>query len=277
MTNPAIPRLSANGALIPQIGLGTWQLSGAVLEGAIEAAAQAGYRHFDTAPRYENEAGVGAALRGTGLARGDYFLTTKVWHTDLTADALLASAERSVETLGLGAVDLLLIHWPNPDVPLAETVGALCRAKQQGLTRHIGVSNFPARLVDQAVALSDEPLVANQCEYHPRIDQSAVIETCRRHGMAFVAYAPIGSGHLLADPTIGTIASAHGKSPAQIMLRWHLQQGNAAIPRSSNPARVAENIAITDFILSDDDMARLSGLAAADGRIFSPDWVRSWD
>lgn len=277
MTNTAIPRINANGAEIPQIGLGTWQLSGSVLESVIDAAAKAGYRHFDTAPRYENEAGVGAGLRGTGLARDDYFLTTKVWHTELRADAFRASAERSVETLGLGPVDLLLIHWPDPAVPLAETIGALCQAKRDGLTRHIGVSNFPARLLDQAVALADEPLVANQCEYHPRLDQSVVRAACARHGLAFVAYAPIGSGRLLEDPTIGAIAASHGKSPAQVMLRWHLQQGNAAIPRSSNPGRVAENIAITDFALSGAEMARLSAMAAPDGRIFNPDRVKSWD
>lgn len=277
MTSTPVPSIAANGAHIPQIGLGTWQLSGATLDAAVEAAAKAGYRHFDTAPRYENEAEVGTALRGTGLARDDYFLTTKVWHTELRADAFRASAERSVEALGVGPVDLLLIHWPDPNVPLAETLGALVQAKRDGLTRHIGVSNFPARLLDEAVSIAEEPLVANQCEYHPRLDQTKVIEACRRHGIAFVAYAPIGSGRLLEDPVIGAIAAQHGKSPAQVMLRWHLQQGNVAIPRSSNPGRVAENIAITDFALSDDQMASLSGLAAADGRIFNPAWVRSWE
>ncbi|MBL4916765.1 aldo/keto reductase [Szabonella alba] len=277
MTNPTIPSIAANGAEIPQIGLGTWQLSGTVLEAAVEAAAKAGYHHFDTAPRYENEAEVGAALRGTGLARDDYFLTTKVWHTELRADALRASAERSVETLGLGPVDLLLIHWPDPTVPLAETIGALVQAKRDGLARHIGVSNFPLRLMEQAIALSEEPLVANQCECHPRLDQSGLIDACRRYGLAFVAYAPIGSGNLLADPDIGAVAVAHGKSPAQIMLRWHLQRGVVAIPRSSDPGRVAENIAITDFTLSEADMTRLTNLASPEGRMFNPAWVRSWE
>jgi diketogulonate reductase-like aldo/keto reductase len=276
MTNPPFP-VSRAGAEIPQIGLGTWQLTGTVLEAAVEAAARAGYRHFDTAPRYENEAEVGAALRGTGLARDDYFLTTKVWHTDLKADALRASAERSVETLALGPVDLLLVHWPDPEVPLTETIGALVQAKRDGLARHIGVSNFPVRLMEQAIAIAGEPLVANQCECHPRLDQSALIEACRRNGVAFVAYAPIGSGNLLADPEIGAVARTHGKSPAQIMLRWHLQRGVVAIPRSSNPGRVAENIAITDFTLSEAEMARLTALASPEGRIFSPAWVRSWE
>lgn len=277
MTQSEIPSIHAHGASIPQIGLGTWQLHGEVLQRAVEAATDAGYRHFDTAPRYENEAELGAALRRTGLPRDSYFLTTKVWFTEASAPAFLASAEASLRRLGTDQVDLLLIHWPSPDVPLAETVGALCEAAARGYTRHIGVANFPARLLERAIELADRPLVANQCEYHPRLDQSAVIETCRRHGVAFVSYSPIGSGHLLDEPVIGAIARDHGKSPAQIMLRWHLQQGMVAIPRSSSPERVRENIALTDFTLSEAEMARLHALAAPDGRIFNPEWVRSWE
>lgn len=252
-------------------------MRGDVLARAVEAAAEAGYRHFDTAPRYENEVELGIALRTTGLPRDSYFLTTKVWHTELTAPALLASAEASLERLGVDMVDLLLVHWPSFEVPLAETIGALCEAQRIGYARHIGVSNFPAALMHQAIVLADRPLIANQCEYHPRLYQSGLIETCRRHGMAFIAYAPMGSGQLLADPVIGEIAATHGKSAAQIVLRWHLQQGVVALPRSGNPTRIRENIALTDFALLPDEMARLSGLAATDGRIFNPDWVISWD
>lgn len=277
MYDTPVPCLSVQGAQIPQIGLGTWKLQGDVLEQAILTAAEAGYRHFDTAPRYENEAGVGAALRLSGLARDDYFLTTKVWHDALDAPALLRSAEASLTRLGVDHVDLLLVHWPNPDVPLAETIGALCEARARGYARHIGVSNFPLRLMEQAIALADVPLVANQCEYHPRFDQSALIAGCKAHGMAFVSYAPIGSGSLLENPVIGAIAARLGRSPAQVMLRWHLQQGVVAIPRSSNPGRIRENIAITDFTLSEADMAALSALADPAGRQFSPAWVRSWD
>lgn len=277
MTRQSVPTISAHGASIPQIGLGTWQLSGAALDGSIEAAVQAGYRHFDTAQRYENEFGVGAALRATALDRDDFFLTTKVWHTDLAADAFRRSAEQRVETLGLGPVDLLLIHWPNPAIPLSETLKALCQAKRDGLTRHIGVSNFTASLLDEAVWLADEPLVANQCEYHPRLKQSSLIAACRQHGLAFVAYSPTRSGRLLGNPEIMAIAAAHDKSPAQVILRWHLQQGIVAIPRSSNPGRVAENIDITDFALGVTEMDTLSGLALPDGRFFDPDWIKSWD
>ncbi len=271
-----IPTIQANGAAIPQIGLGTWQLHGEVLEAAVLAAAESGYRHFDTAPRYENEAGLGAALRRTGLAREEYFVTTKVWWTELAGPALRASAEASLERLGLDQVDLLLIHWPNPDIALAETVEALCAVAERGLTRHIGVANFPVALMNQAIALADRPLVANQCEYHPRLDQSALIAACRASGLAFVSYSPIGSGQLLDAPEIAAIAAAHGKTPAQVVLRWHLQQGVVAIPRSSNPGRVRENIAVTDFALSDAQMAQLHALARPDGRIFNPAWVKSW-
>lgn len=220
---------------------------------------------------------MGAAIRAVGLARDSYFLTTKVWHTELTADALRRSAVDSVERLGVGPVDLLLIHWPNVNVPLDETISALCAAKGDGLTRHVGLSNFTPSMLSKALALTDEPLVANQCEYHPRLDQSVLIDLCRQNDMAFVAYSPIGSGNLLDNPVVGTVAAAHGKSPAQVILRWHLQQGVVAIPRSSNSDRVRQNIMITDFALSEDEMAQIRGLAADDGRIFDAIWMDSWE
>lgn len=276
ISSPLMPVI-AGDMKIPAIGLGTWQLQGDVLAASVAAAAEAGYRHFDTAPRYENEAAVGAALRATGLARESYFVTTKVWHSELHADALRRSAESSVERLGLGAVDLLLVHWPNPAVPLAETISALCRAKRDGLARHIGVSNFSRARLEAAIALADQPLAANQCEYHPRIDQSGLIAACGRNDVAFIGYAPLGSGSLLDDPLLRRIAMAHGKSAAQVVLRWHYQQGIAVIARSANPARVAQNIDIADFALDRDEMTQISGLAQPNGRIFSPDWVESWE
>ncbi len=277
MTSAGIPSIISHGAAIPQIGLGTWRLRGDVLMGAVQAAAEAGYRHFDTAPRYENEAELGAALRATALPRDSYFLTSKVWYTDLTAPALLRSAQTSLGDLGVDAVDLLLIHWPNPDVPLAETIGALCEAQSRGYARHIGLSNFPVGMMEQAIRLSERPLVVNQCEYHPRLDQTALIAACHRHDMCFVGYSPIGSGLLLSDPVVGRLADRHGKSPAQIVLRWHLQQGVVAIPRSGNPGRIHQNIALMDFTLSPEEMAQLSSLAVPDGRITNPSWMSSWD
>lgn len=276
-SHPTVPTLTAGGAAIPQIGLGTWQVHGEVLHNAVAAAAKAGYRHFDTATRYENEADLGSALRATPLQRDDYFLTSKVWFTEACSDDLIRSAEKSVETLGVGPLNLLLLHWPANDVPLSETIAALCKAKQEGLTKHIGVSNFSARRLGEALALTAEPIVANQCECHPYLPQFDLRRYCAAQGVAFVAYSPIGSGQQSADPTLSAIAQAHGKSAAQVILRWHLQSGNIAIPRSSNPERVAQNIAVTDFALSTDDMARIDSLGRADGRMISPSWVQNWD
>lgn len=276
MTDHSATSIAAKGVVIPQIGLGTWELGGQVLADAVDAAVAAGYRHFDTAPRYGNEAELGAALRATGLARDSLFITTKVWYTELSAPALRRSAETSVERLGLGPVDLLLVHWPSPDVPLEETMAALREVRLGGLTRHIGVSNFPISLLDRAVALTEGELVANQCEYHPRLDQVALIRRCRHHGLAFIAYAPVGNGRLLQDPVIAALARRHDRSPAQIILRWHVQQGVAAIPRSTNPRHIAENIAVTGFALDEAEMAAISGLAVPDGRIFDPAWVTGW-
>ena len=271
------PVIEALGEGIPQLGLGTWRLHGDALRGAVRAAFDAGCRHFDTATRYENEAELGAILRDLGQPRDALFVTTKVWHTDLAPADFRASAEASLKRLGLDHVDLLLIHWPNADIPLADTVGALCEVAERGLTRHIGVANFSPRLLEQAIALADRPIIANQCEYHPRLDQSALLDACRRNDVTFVAYSPLGSGGLIGDPAIAEIGRAHDRTPAQVILRWHMQQGIAAIPRSSNPDHVRGNFAIFDFQLSGPEMARLSALARADGRIISPEWMTSWD
>lgn len=275
-TAPTVPLITAGGASIPQVGFGTYKLSPDVLDFAVPAAIAAGYRHFDTAKFYGNEAALGSALRGSGLARDDFFVTTKVWRDELGADALRRSAEESVERIGIGPVDLLLIHWPNDAVALSETIDALCVTKRGGLTRHIGVSNFTPSLVAQTLEITSEPIVTNQCECHPYFIQSELKSFCEARGIAFTAYSPIGSGQLISDPAIGRIATAHGKSAAQIMLRWHLQRGNIVVPRSSNPSRIAENIDIFDFNLSEADIAAINALHSDDGRMMSPSWVRSW-
>ncbi|MBW8837445.1 MAG: aldo/keto reductase, partial [Burkholderia sp.] len=179
----AAPVIEAHGARLPAIGLGTWRSTHDEGVQAVRAALAAGYRHIDTAARYENEQAVGQALAASGLPRDEVIVTTKVWHTELRAADFRRAAEASVARLGLDHVDLLLVHWPNPDVPLEETIGALCDAQRSGLTRHIGVSNFPAALLDRAVALASVPLAANQCEYHPYLDQTRVLDACRRHRM----------------------------------------------------------------------------------------------
>lgn len=270
-----LPIVEAGGARIPAIGLGTWRLAGAEGQQAVEAALACGYGHLDTAARYENEVEVGAALRASG--RKDIFVTTKVWHDRLTRDAFLASAEASLARLKLDRVDLLLVHWPNPAVPLAETIGALCEAKARGLTRHVGVANFPSALLEEAVRLSSEPLVTNQCEYHPWLAQGTLLAACRRLGVSFTSYSPLGRGELMQEPALQRIAEQHGRTPAQIVLRWHLQQGVIAIPRSGSAKHIAQNLDVTGFELSEKDMAALSALARSDGRLVAPAWSPDWD
>ena len=270
------PVISALGADIPALGFGTWQLRGEACVAAVGAALACGYRHIDTARMYGNEREVGQGLRASGLARDEVFVTTKVWRDNIASGALEKSAEASLADLGLDQVDLLLIHWPNRAIPLADSIRALCNARKRGLARHIGVSNFPSAMLDEAVALSSEPLVANQCEYHPRLDQTAVLAACRRHGMAFTAYSPLGRGELLAAPAIAAIAGRLGRAPSQIVLRWHVQQGVAAIPRSGTAAHIQSNFGIFDFTLSPDDMAAISALARPGGRLVDMGWV-DWD
>lgn len=272
-------QVKAGGAEIPALGLGTFTLKDDKCRDLVARAVGAGYRHFDTAAMYDNEAAVGEGLRLSATPRDEIFLTTKVWHTNIGADALEASAEASLRRLRMDHVDLLLIHWPNPNVPLADSIGALNRVRERGLTRHIGVANFTRQLLDEAVALSAAPLVCNQIEYHPQLDQSRLRAAMRDKGMAFVSYCPLGRGETLTSMAVTDAARAHGKTPGQIILRWHVQQpGVVAIPRTSNPSRLAENIDLFDFALSDAEMEAISALRSARRRIcdyaFSPEWDR---
>ncbi|WP_175717266.1 aldo/keto reductase [Burkholderia anthina] len=263
---------------LPAIGLGTWQSEHDEGARAVRTAIEAGYRHIDTAPRYDNEAAVGAGIRQSGIARDEVFVTTKVWWTDLHAPAVRQSVARSLVALQLDYVDLLLIHWPNPEIPLEETLDALADVHRQGLARRIGVSNFPVAWLERAVALSAVPLSVNQCEYHPYLDQRKVLAACAKHGITFVAHTPLGSGRLLRDPLITDIAARYGKAVSQILLRWLIQQpGVAALPKSSNPQRIAQNIDVFDFALSDADMRAISGLARPDGRVSKATWAPQWD
>ncbi len=268
----------AHGADIPVIGLGTWPMKGAECTAAVRHALEIGYRHIDTAAMYANEDAVGNGIRESGIRRDDIFVTTKVWYTDLAEGALQRSAEASLRRLGLPSVDLLLIHWPNAEIPLAESIKALCAVKKHGLARHIGVANFPSAMMREAVDLASEPLVANQCEYHPHLDQTAVISTMRGFGSAFISYSPLGKGTLMTSDAIGAIARRHGRTPAQIILRWHVQQPRVcAVPKSANPKRIAENFAVFDFSLPEEDMSMISALARPDGRVIDPSWAPAWD
>jgi 2,5-diketo-D-gluconate reductase B len=188
------PIIEANGARIPAFGLGTWDLRGRTCVRMVNEALRLGYRHVDTAEMYDNEPEVGEGLRASGVAREEVFITTKVWSSHLAARDLERAAEQSLTKLKLADVDLLLIHWPNPRIPLAETIPALCTMKTRGLTRHIGVSNFTPPLVNEAVRLASELLVTDQIEWHPFIDQAETRATCRRHGLSVTAYSPIAKG-----------------------------------------------------------------------------------
>jgi 2,5-diketo-D-gluconate reductase B len=269
--------VEANGARIPAIGLGTWELRGRTCARIVEQALRLGYRHIDTAQIYENEREVGEGLRGSGVKRNDVFITTKVWTTHFAPNDLERSAKESLAKLRLSEVDLLLLHWPNPQVPLAETLGALAKVRQHGLARHIGVSNFTVALIEEAVAACPEPLVCDQVEYHPYLDQTKVREACARHGMALVAYSPIAKGRIKSDEVLLRIGGRYRKTAAQICLRWLVQQNVAAIPRTSKLERLSENIEIFDFELSEEDMQQLSGMGSASGRLTDYSFAPRWD
>jgi 2,5-diketo-D-gluconate reductase B len=269
--------VEANGASIPAIGLGTRELRGRACSRLVEQALRLGYRHIDTAQVYENEREVGDGLRASGIKRDDVFVTTKVWTTHFAPNDLERSTRESLSKLHLSEVDLLLLHWPNPRVPLQETLGALANVKKIGLTRHIGVSNFTVALIEQAVAACPEPLVCDQVEFHPYLHQTKVKEVCARNGMAVVAYSPVAKGRIKNDETLARIGRSYGKTAAQVCLRWLVQQNVSAIPRTSRIERLSENIDIFDFTLSDQEMAQLSGMGSAKGRLTDFSFAPKWD
>jgi diketogulonate reductase-like aldo/keto reductase len=269
--------VEANGARIPAIGLGTWELRGRSCARLVEQAIRCGYRHIDTAQMYENEREVGEGLRASGIDRDSVFVTTKVWTTHFAPHDLERSVKESLKQLRLAQIDLVLLHWPNPRIPLAETLSALANVRRLGMARHIGVSNFTVALIEQAVALCPEPLVCDQVEYHPYLDQAKVLEACRRHDMTLVAYSPVAKGRIKNDEVLTRIGAAHGKTAAQVCLRWLVQQNVAAIPRTSRIERLSENIEIFDFTLTDDEMARISAMGSAKGRLTDFGFAPTWD
>lgn len=272
-------RVAANGASIPALGFGTWELRGATAQRLVEAALAIGYRHLDTAQMYGNEAEVGAGLRASGLSRDQVFVTTKVWPDRFRAGDFERSVEESLRRLRLDAVDLLLLHWPSREVPLAETMGALSRVHAAGQARHIGISNFTSAMIEDAVRLSTAPLATDQVEYHPMLSQRAVLQSCRRHGMALTAYCPLARGRVFRDPTLRRIAEEHGRGAGQIALRWLVQQeGVVAIPRSSSEEHARSNFAIFDFELSPSQMDGIAALGAPRGRVVNVAGVApAWD
>jgi 2,5-diketo-D-gluconate reductase B len=269
--------IEANGAKIPVLGLGTWQLNDRVGSRITEQALKLGYRHLDCALVYGNEREVGEGLHASGVKREDIFITTKVPHTELAPLNLERAVKQSLKNLRVSDVNLLLVHWPNPQIPLAETMGAMCKMKREGYARHIGISNFTVALVDEAVKLSSEPIVTNQIEWHPYLDEEKVRAACKRHGISVTAYCPIARGRAGGDEVLTRIGKTHGKSAGQVSLRWLIQKGAIVIPRTSKVERLSENMAIFDFELSADDMANVDSLAKPAGRVVSVGWAPKWD
>lgn len=278
MSLPHAPLVHAHGAAIPAIGLGTFLAQGEACSEAVSFALKSGYRHVDTAPRYENEEAVGEGLRRSGIPRDEIFLTTKVWWDRIGEGDLQRSAEDSLQRLGVDQVDLLLIHWPNPKIPLADSIAALNDAKRRGYAKHIGVSNFTIAHLNEAWRLTKEPLVCNQCEWHPSLDQEKLRAVVRGYGMIFTAYSPVGKGVYGENPAVVRIAKKYGKLPSQVVLRWNVQhEGSVAIPKSVNPERMCANLDIFDFTLTDEEMAQLTALGSREGRLVKPDFAPNWD
>ncbi|MFN7085589.1 MAG: aldo/keto reductase [Burkholderiales bacterium] len=269
LPHPAVPLLTSHGCRMPAIGFGTSQL-GDCAE-LVATALKLGYRHIDTAGKYGSEKGVGEGIRLSGVPREEIFLCTKVSHEFLRADDFARKVDESLKTLQVDYVDMLHVHWPTTDgIPLAETMGALAKARREGKTRHIGVANFNIALMEEALRTCPEPLATLQAEYHPYLDQAKVLDYCRRKGLIFTAYCPLARGRLFSDLVLAEIANNKGKTIAQVAMRWLMQQNVAAIPRSSNPGRIAQNLDIFDFALTEEEINKINGLKKADGRIANP-------
>lgn len=271
MTN--LETVTAQGIDVPALGFGTWELDPDVAERSVRDALDVGYRHVDTAAMYRNEEAVGAAIRGHDVDRDDVWLTTKVWKDDAAFDDVGRAAEDSLRRLGVDHVDLLLIHWPTDVAPIEETIEALAKVQDRGLTRAIGVSNYTADHVRTAAKVA--PLLTNQVEYHPFLSQRAVLEACREHGMVVTAYSPLAHGMGISDDTLREIADEVDRGPAEVALRWLMDQGVAVLPRSSNRAHIAGNARV-DFSLSDDQRQRIDALPK-DRRQIDPPFAPDWD
>ncbi|MFF2323912.1 aldo/keto reductase [Agrobacterium sp. NPDC058088] len=271
--------VTANGATIPALGFGTFRVPGPDVLRIVPHALKLGFRHVDTAQIYGNEAEVGEAIIHSGVARGDIFLTTKVWVEYYGHDAFIKSVDESLMKLKTDYVDLLLLHWPNEAVSLAEQIGALNEVKEAGKVCHIGVSNFNTELMAESVRLSKAPIVTNQIELHPYLNQDVVIAAAKKAGMSVTGYFGMADGKVFNDTVLKDIGARHGKSVAQVVLRWLVQQeGVIALSKTVGEARVAENLAIFDFALTADEMAAIHALAVPDGRIVSPDGLAPvWD
>lgn len=261
-----------SGQAMPMLGFGTYRLQGSAGTRAVREAIDAGYRHFDTAAMYGNHKAVGRALAESGVDCGELFVTTKVWSDSLRAAQASAACEKALKELGAEYLDLYLIHWPNADVPLAETLGVLARLQDEGKIRNFGISNFTIRLVDEAVSASPAPIAINQVEYHALLNQERLRAHCEKKSIVLTAYCPLGRGKLTTDPTLAAIGETRGKTAAQVALRWLIQKGICAIPKSGARERIRSNFEVFDFQLSAGEMGRVDALSSNDRQI-DPGWV----
>lgn len=266
-----VPDVALNdGTTIPQLGFGVFQIPDEKVASAVATALEAGYRSVDTAAVYRNETGTGRAVAASGLLRSEVYVTTKLWNSEQGYDSTLRAFDASLERLGMDYVDLYLIHWPVParDTYL-DTWRAFEKIRADGRARSIGVSNFHIPHLERLFAETDVRPVLNQVELHPNLPQAELRAFHAEHGIATEAWSPLASGDLLADPVVTAIAERLGRTPAQVILRWHVQLGNVVIPKSATPERIRSNIEVFDFTLTDDDMAQLSTLD--NGRRVGPD------
>ncbi|MCF0090109.1 MULTISPECIES: aldo/keto reductase [unclassified Streptomyces] len=262
MSSKVPPIILNNGVEMPQLGFGVWQVADDEAERAVSTALEAGYRSIDTAAIYGNEEGTGRAIASSGLPREELFVTTKLWNADQGHDSTLRAFDTSLKKLGLEYVDLYLIHWPMPDRgTFVDTYKAFEKLYEEGRAKAIGVSNFlPEHLTTLLEATSVVPAV-NQIELHPQLQQQTAREVHAEHGIATEAWSPLGSGKGLLDvPAIVAIARKHGRTPAQVVLRWHLQLGNVVIPKSVTPSRIKENFDVFGFSLDEEDLGAISAL-----------------
>ena len=262
MTNPTVPQIELNnGVQIPQVGFGVFQVPEDQTQQTVEQALEVGYRHIDTAAAYYNEAGVGAAIKASGLPREDIFVTTKLRNGDQGADSALTAFEASRKALGLDVIDLYLIHWPYPSADkYVETWKSFEKLYEQGAVRAIGVSNFLPQFLERLLGESEIVPAVNQIEIHPTFQQPGTQDASRAAGIAVEAYSPLGQGQDLSAEAVTQIAERLGVTTGQVVLRWHIQQGTIVIPKSVTPARIAANLDLFSFELSEQDVAAISAL-----------------